>query len=487
MSKLYLFRLSALYGLLLVLSVKPEPALKAQCNNTTVLTLTGPGTSTWTAPSGGPFQVRITASGAAGGAYLEANPDRTGGTGATMSGTFVVQGGQTLRAIAGGGGQHSQLEGGGGGGASGVVNCGNPSDCANGTILVIAAGGNGGQLGGSNSGFGLGASASTNGDGEGGLIQDNDSGGGGGGQESDGQTAGSGGDGGHQVSLTGLAAGGDGSSNMNSTPPSGFNHGGPGMGGGGGGGDGASSNTASGGGGGHSGGDGGNGEAASSFNSGTAPANTNGTNGAGNSGPKSTPSNPGTVTIVCLQVLPVELINFKASIHPEGRVKLHWSTATEKNNHGFEVERSNDNQNWEKLAFVPGNGNSLHQHDYVFQDEKPFAGVNYYRLKQLDFDGKHEFSPMVVADLRTETLYFDVFPNPATGGALSFRTVSNKEGHALLEIFDWAGYKVLKETYQLYQGTTVWPVSMATFPKGAYTARLEMPDGTIQFRKILLQ
>ena len=475
--------LSLLPGALFLL---PAP-VQAQCNNTTVLTLTGPGTSTWTAPAGSTVQVRITATGAAGGAYLEANPDRTGGTGATMSGTFVIGPGETLRAIAGGGGQHSQLEGGGGGGGSGVVNCGNPSDCAGGEILLIAAGGNGGQLGGPTGGFGLGGSAAINGDGEGGLIQDNDSGGGGGGELSDGQTAGSGGDGGQMVLMTGLSAGGQGSSNMNSTPPSGFNHGGAGMGGGGGGGDGALFDTAAGGGGGHSGGDAGNAAAASSMNSGTAPANSNGTNGGGNSGPKSTPSNPGTVSIVCLQVLPVELLSFKAVIQNTGAVQLHWSTASEKDNHGYDIERSVDNRHWTALGFVPGNGNSIQRIDYTFKDENPFAGVNYYRLRQMDFDGNHEFSPMVVADVRSKNLEFDVFPNPSTNGALTLRTVSRQEGDALLEIFDWAGYKIFKESFFLYEGTTVWPVSMANCAKGAYTARLELPDGTMQFKKVLLQ
>jgi hypothetical protein len=65
--------------------------------------------------------------------------------------------------------------------------------------------------------------------------------------------------------------------------------------------------------------------------------------------------------------------------------------------------------------------------------------------------------------------------------------VSKQEGDALLEVFTWAGYKVHKETLRLYEGTIVWPLDMRTFPKGTYTARLEMPDGTVQFKKILVQ
>lgn len=462
----------------------------AQCSNTTVLSITGPQTSTWTAPTGGPFAVRINASGAAGGAYLEANPDRVGGTGATMSGTFVVQSGEILRAIAGGGGNNSQLEGGGAGGGSGAVNCGVPPDvCADGIVLIIAAGGNGGQLGGPTDGYGLGGSAATNGDGEGGQISfNNDSGGGGGGLNSDGETAISGGQGGKKVNMNGLAAGGLGSSNMMSNPPSGFNHGGAGMAGGGGGGDGGTQgvDNAAGGGGGHSGGDGGNESAATSFNSGDDPADADGTTGGAISGVPSAPANPGTVSFVCLGALPVTLINFKAIIQST-RVHLHWSTAVEKNNRGYDVERSADGRHWSALGFVPGSGNTTTRRDYSFTDENPYAGINYYRLKQMDTDGKFEYSPMVVADVRATAQQFEVFPNPSTTGELSIRIVNKTEGDALLEIFDWAGYKVWKEKIHLVEGTLVWPVSMTTYPKGAYTARLELPGGQMQFKKILLQ
>ncbi len=363
--------------------------------------------------------MRINASGGAGGAYLEANPDRVGGTGATMSGTFVVQSGEVLRAIAGGGGNHSQLEGGGAGGGSGAVNCGVPPDvCADGIVLIIAAGGNGGQLGGPTGGFGLGGSAATNGSGEGGQISiNNDSGGGGGG---------------------------------------------------------------------HTGGNGGNETAGSSFNSGDDPADADGTDGGAISGTPSNPANPGTVSFVCLGALPVTLINFKAIIQ-NSSVHLHWSTAVEKNNRGYEVERSADGRHWSALGFVPGSGNTATRRDYSFSDETPYAGINYYRLKQMDTDGKFEYSPMVVADVRSTGQQFEVFPNPSTTGELSVRMVSETEGDALLEIFDWAGYKVWKEKIHLVEGTLVWPVSMTSYPKGAYTARLELPGGQMQFKKILLQ
>ncbi|MCB9304957.1 MAG: T9SS type A sorting domain-containing protein [Lewinellaceae bacterium] len=476
MTKLYLltrgipfiFENLALLGLTFALLIGCTlQQLRAQCDNTTVINISGPSTTTWTAPStGGPFLVHITATGAGGGANT-VNLMNDGGTGAIMSGSFLVQNNQTLRAIAGDFGKNATLEGAGGGGGSGVVNCGNPSNCAGGTILVIAAGGGGGD-----EFIGLGGSSLTNGNGSGGLaggepLHQPDWGGGGGGLNSSGQnSAGSGGFGGGQVFKSGLSAGGIGSRTQD------INDGGNGMGGGGGGGD-----YGGGGGGGHTGGNGGNGAPAKSFNSGTSQSNSSGINGGG--------ANVGTVMVVCLQALPVELLDFKAHVQDES-IRLLWSTGSEKDNLGFHVERSIDNHHWHAMGFVQGHGSSVVRNDYEFTDTHPVPGINYYRLKQVDSDGSFEYSPIVVADVRHKDNQVDIYPNPSPDGIFSLRMVSTTEGTARLEIFDWAGYKVYGESVQLLKGTVIYPVSMTTFPKGSYTARLELPDGRIVYRKILL-
>jgi hypothetical protein len=185
--------------------------------------------------------------------------------------------------------------------------------------------------------------------------------------------------------------------------------------------------------------------------------------------------------------LPVELTDFKAVIRKNAAVDLYWTTASEKDNRGFDVERSADGRHWSALGFLPGNGTTALPQNYLFTDETPLAGLNYYRLKQVDFDGQSDYSPIVVADVRTKDIDFDAFPNPSVDGNFSFRILSKTGGEAVLEVFDWAGYKVFKEQIGLWEGTTVWPVALATFPKGAYTVRLEMPGGRVLFRKILLQ
>lgn len=435
----------------------------AQCNNTTVLTLTGSSTgatSTWTAPAtGGPFSISISATGAGGGDVIGWGSGNQGGSGAIMSGVFTVQNGQTIRAVAGWRGDDGPDVGAGGGGGSGAINT------TTGTILIVAAGGNGDNGPG---GVGLGGTT-TEGDGEGGAGGGGDEGGGGGGRFSNGgDGTGTGkGFGGSMISMVSFSVGGQGSG-------TGGGDGGNGMGGAGGGG-----SQGSGGGGGHTGGSGDNSVAAQSFNSGSDQSNSPGGDGGG--------ANLGQVTIVCLQSLPIELINFKALIEKSNEVMLLWSTASEKDNRGFDVERSVDNIHWTSLGFVRGKGTTAFKQEYNFHDNQPLAGVNYYRLKQMDTDGKYQYTPMVVADVRGNSSEFDVFPNPSISGTLSMRAVSTIDGEAKLEVFSWAGLKVYHESFQAYEGTIVWPLDMTTFPKGTYTARLEMPDGSIQFKKILLQ
>lgn len=113
--------------------------------------------------------------------------------------------------------------------------------------------------------------------------------------------------------------------------------------------------------------------------------------------------------------LPVELTMFTANTINKNNVLLTWQTATEVINYGFEIERlSSKNINWENIGFVQGYGNSNSQKDYSFID-KPGEGSNFkYRLKQIDVDGKYEWSPEVEVclDVPIEFSVKQNFPNP---------------------------------------------------------------------------
>ena len=100
--------------------------------------------------------------------------------------------------------------------------------------------------------------------------------------------------------------------------------------------------------------------------------------------------------------IPVELVDFKAQ-KANSSVKLIWSTATELNNAYYEIERSENGKSFEKIGEISGYGNSQVARSYSFIDEKPSNTVNYYRLRQVDFDGKATVSKTVSVDFGKNT------------------------------------------------------------------------------------
>ncbi len=111
--------------------------------------------------------------------------------------------------------------------------------------------------------------------------------------------------------------------------------------------------------------------------------------------------------------VPVELVSFVAKQKGE-MIILTWRTITETNNYGFDIERCDSQNEWGKIGFVHGSGNSNSPKDYSFSDKNPFGGnVLKYRLKQVDNDGRYEYSDAVeiVINVRSYLLEQN-FPNP---------------------------------------------------------------------------
>ena len=114
----------------------------------------------------------------------------------------------------------------------------------------------------------------------------------------------------------------------------------------------------------------------------------------------------------CLSALPVELTTFKAKLK-NNSTELHWQTATETNNYGFQLQKSKDAISWEDLAFIEGQGTSSLSHEYEYTDARPYEGFNYYRLQQIDLDGKYEYSEVIAVEFKKQDAAVSVFPNPA--------------------------------------------------------------------------
>ena len=103
--------------------------------------------------------------------------------------------------------------------------------------------------------------------------------------------------------------------------------------------------------------------------------------------------------------MPVELVSFVCEVNSPN-VKLHWITASELNNQGFEIERKTAESNfWQTIGHLPGKGTTTNTTEYYFNDENIVMGVYNYRIKQIDFDGSFEYSQVVTADLSYSNIF----------------------------------------------------------------------------------
>ena len=155
-------------------------------------------------------------------------------------------------------------------------------------------------------------------------------------------------------------------------------------------------------------------------------------------------------SITCNGVLPVELSAFNANCVSNG-VSLDWTTATEINNLGFEIERNKypdfekgeSTSLWEKIGFVEGHGNSNATNDYTFLDANAPKGLVMYRLKQLDADGAYEYSEMVTVEnnIAMDFQLMQNYPNPFNPVTTIKYSIPN-ENNVTIKVYDMLGSEI---------------------------------------------
>ncbi|CAG5077384.1 T9SS type A sorting domain-containing protein [Parvicella tangerina] len=178
--------------------------------------------------------------------------------------------------------------------------------------------------------------------------------------------------------------------------------------------------------------------------------------------------------------LPIELSSFDA-IRENEIVRIHWNTVSEINNDFFEIQRSNDGLNWQTIEKVSGNGNSSRKIQYSTVDLHPADGKNYYRLKQVDFNGEYSYSGVDIVDFNTSTFY--ISPNNISQGEpIMVHTTPSAEK---LTIFTINGTVLLQKDLSSSYSQQVSLNN--TLAKGVYIMQLSSKYGKSLFQRFVIQ
>lgn len=167
--------------------------------------------------------------------------------------------------------------------------------------------------------------------------------------------------------------------------------------------------------------------------------------------------------------LPVTFIEFKGK-RSNKVSSLSWSTASELNNSHFEVQRSTNGNQWTVVGIVEGHGTTQMISNYSFNDEVSYAGMLYYRLKQVDFNGEFEYSKIIRLDINTENVFSEdvniqAYPNPGKDVKVF---ISNAVENHVAEIYNYQGFKI--RSLQLQPNTVL---TLDNLKPGMYIIRLD--------------
>ncbi len=176
----------------------------------------------------------------------------------------------------------------------------------------------------------------------------------------------------------------------------------------------------------------------------------------------------GTASLDCI-ILPIELSSFDVEYDVNTATSLvRWTTSSERDNDFFEVERSKDGVHYEVIGKVDAVGNSTLETQYILADPKPFAGVNYYRLKQTDINGKSRYSAIKTINILDEKYdVMSVFPNPAKDYT---EVIFNgyKKGKGWMTVKSVDGKTIVNEEIDVVPGTNRIYLDLSRQPKGFY-------------------
>ena len=170
-----------------------------------------------------------------------------------------------------------------------------------------------------------------------------------------------------------------------------------------------------------------------------------------------------TATFTASASLPVNLDFFQAERSGE-KVQLLWATTQERNHRAFYVERSGDGLNWQTISSFHSETDSYDGRAYSTLDEQPLRGINYYRLRQEDVDGKVRYLATKSVNMGRNTS-ISVAPNPVQGDVMNVYVGANANSQSTLRLFDAYGRLLQQQTIDTEQAQTLH-IALEHLPTG---------------------
>jgi hypothetical protein len=185
--------------------------------------------------------------------------------------------------------------------------------------------------------------------------------------------------------------------------------------------------------------------------------------------------------------VPVELTSFTADVNNAGNVVLNWTTATEVNNQMFEIERRSQEGEYFRIGYVNGHGTTTEGQEYSYVDNSVETGTYFYRLKQIDFNGRYEYSDAVEVEVKGPLAYGleQNYPNPFNPSTnIKFSILES--GLVRLSVYNLIGEEVtVLVNEQVEAGFYEVNFDASALPSGAYFYKLQAGN-TVQVKKMLL-
>jgi len=190
------------------------------------------------------------------------------------------------------------------------------------------------------------------------------------------------------------------------------------------------------------------------------------------------------VTVIVKGTLPVTFTDLTAK-KKDNDVILNWGTLTEINSSHFEIERADNGKDFNtKIGTVTSAGNSNAIKNYSLVDKAPLKGMNYYRVKQVDMDGKFSYSNIAVINFERGNAHVTLYPNPAKH-TLNVEYTAIRNNKISVQVIDARGSVILQSNYTATIGKNIHSLNVSSLTKGVYMLKTIDTDGNITVSKFI--